>query len=278
MRWNWRQIIRLQVYFLGLISTALLYNNCGMVRTPTAGTVSASSFSHDGITNSCAACHATGAPFAAFPAAGHQDIGLQDCSSCHNTTTWVGSNSPHFFGAPVPTTCISCHTSRRPSGTVGTVSLVNNITPTGGLFDHATNGGQGDCVDCHTSVPTNVGVTWAGGSFSHSPMPATCSGCHSASQVPTGTTPNRVDGFTHAANFGTECASCHKVVTANVGASWSKGFFNHANNNPNTLGTCSPCHDSRFHHAGQFCVDCHNTVVYPSANGSGNYGGSWGSP
>ena len=326
-----------------VIMILLSFVRCSFVSAPQAAQLnlsSSTSFSHQGITTGCVTCHATGQPFAAFPATGHEAIGAQDCSVCHTPSSWMSSVSPHTPGAAIPTSCISCHSSNRPTGVQGTVSLLNNLTPQGGLFDHAASGdgGTGDCVACHISVPANVGVSWAPGIYPHSPAPNQCLSCHTSAQRPTGpvgsagynhtnggtgdcsichlatpanigvvwsgasfghsgvtacaschsaempsgTVPNTADGFTHAATFGTECATCHMTVPGNVGVTWTQGFFNHAGNSVSGLGnTCSPCHDTKNHNAGQLCTGCHTVGTYvqwPSASSTGSYGGSWGTP
>jgi hypothetical protein len=103
-----------------------------------------------------------------------------------------------------------------------------------------------------------------------------------ADRVPNSTTPPVLtakrefqDGFDHAARYGTECASCHTNVPANVGTSWKAPFFNHMNNNATSLGTCSPCHDTRQHHAGELCTRCH-TISWPRAAPASTKGWSGG--
>lgn len=410
---------RQKVFVLLVMPLVLMfgYSNCSFVPAPTASSSISSnaafSFDHAGITSGCTACHGLGARFASLPPTGHVAIGTSDCSSCHTTTTWVSGANPHVAGAAIPSSCLTCHQHNIPSGPQGTPALLGDLTPSGGLFDHSGNGGNGDCVTCHTSVAANVGVTFAGGIFPHSPMPGACLGCHTASQRPTGpvgssnfdhvaagatgdcvachnnpanvgktwvagtfshtptpsacanchgadaafiaiqktvlnqmdhafaglpdcsschlktavtngftsfhveaianatstdltakgifhsgfgaaspptcflchtgampktTVPDTVDGFTHAAGFGTECSTCHAVVPGGVGVTWTKGFFGHANNTVSGLGnTCSPCHDTRHHHAGALCTTCHQGVTFPTTSPTGNYGGSFGS-
>jgi hypothetical protein len=160
------------------------------------------------------------------------------------------------FGS-TPNNCIACHINERPVGAVGTPA-----------FDHA-NGGTGDCKACHT-VAANIGKTWAGGQFSHTGI-TSCKSCH-ANRVPTGTVPNTRVGFNHDPKYGTECASCHTVVPANVGTSWTKGFFGHLNNQAAAIGACTPCHDSYEHKAKTNCANCHG-ITWPKANANGSYPG-----
>ncbi len=243
------------------------------------GTVwSGGQFSHTPTPTSCNTCHLSARPSAAtlLPVGAKADQyqhatqfnGLGDCVGCHIRATanigvrWSGGSYNHLSntGATV-TSCSPCHDSQRPIGPVGTPP-----------FDHAS-GGTGDCATCHKAV----GTTFKGGMIAHTPVPASCVTCH-ASQKPAGTVPNTRDGFNHLAAYGTECKTCHTVVTANIGVRWSGGFFNHLNNNAAALGTCSPCHDTREHKAGQLCTSCHKNVKYPiPANTTKGYsGGSWG--
>ncbi len=211
------------------------YSNCGMVTTPEAGQISSRmSFSHVGITEGCATCHGTGQSIARFPI-GHSATNAKDCGQCHGTTSWLMAN-PHAIGAGVPTTCISCHAAKVPSGYQGSATIVGNLTPVGGLFDHASHGGTGDCVSCHTAAPDNVGVTWAGGIYQHSPTPSTCLGCHTPAQVPVG--PIGLQKFDHA-NGGTgDCVSCHASNVANIGRTWVVGTFTHSP----VPAACALCH------------------------------------
>lgn len=224
---------------LGLVQI-IVFQNCGLSRPHVDGTgfKSNPSFAHPGITNGCAVCHDTGGAYARFPTTYHPDRGGQDCSSCHTVGATWATASPHAIGQPVPSQCSSCHLISVPYGNQGTASIENNITPTGGLFDHAGPfGGNGDCVSCHTSVPENIGVTWSGGVYDHSPTPTTCSSCHTTNQQPIGLVGNPV--FDHATNpADADCVSCHAAIPGNIGKVWTQGGFSH-----NPVPTeCSSCH------------------------------------
>jgi hypothetical protein len=196
-----------------------------------------------------------------LPAAATSDLyqhtsafnGMADCATCHVAVVanlgikWAGGVYNHKDASNVNVaTCLPCHTGQRPVGSVGTPA-----------FDHA-NGGTGDCVSCHTQL----GVTWSGGTYNHSPAPTSCLGCHSAKMPSAATvTPSGAtrDQFYHSATYvGTgECVSCHTSVAANLGVRWSGGFFGHS---PKP-SACSTCHEGNRpggHHTGQDCVSCHS--------------------
>lgn len=236
LRLNPRQIV---MVFLSGIALMFGYSNCGVVSTPEAGSLASmgAGFSHAGITQSCASCHDTGEPFGAFPASGHPDRGGKDCGQCHGSSSWLMAN-PHLAGMPIPTTCISCHSSKLPAGSQGTATLIGNLTPQGGLFDHSGNGGGGDCVSCHSSVPENVGVTWAGGIYSHSPTPISCATCHTPGQVPVGPVGASPNIYDHANMGVSDCVSCHASVPANIGRSWQTTSFSHSP----VPTACATCH------------------------------------
>ena len=75
--------------------------------------------------------------------------------------------------------CNTCHTPNLPTVPVPT-SAGPGITP----FNHA-NIGSTDCVSCHMAIPTNIGITWAGGNLAHSASLTSCTSCHSSAQWPT---------------------------------------------------------------------------------------------
>lgn len=232
----------------------------------------------------CVNCHLGSKPVgtSATNSYDHANIGTQDCYACHKNAgaTWSGTYS-HI---PVPTSCNSCHSSDRPSGTTYYPSLPSK--PTLNLYVHATqyNGGA-DCATCHLQVPMNAGSTWAGAYYNHTTntgaMVTNCTNCHKGN-MPIGVTATMT--FNHA-NVGTkDCYECHK----GAGATWSTANFSHQ---PVPV-SCNACHTSDrppatiyfpydatqptknlYAHASQFngtgdCYKCHTKVA-------ANIGTSW---
>ncbi|MEO8444167.1 MAG: hypothetical protein ABI567_04065, partial [Gammaproteobacteria bacterium] len=159
-------------------------------------------FSHSPAPAKCIDCHAGTRPNGPVgtPPFNHAVAGTGDCKSCHlvfsaTQTDWTGGSFSH---SPAPTNCIDCHLGIRPVGPVGTPA-----------FDHA-NGGTGDCVSCHLPKSTTQ-TDWSGGTFSHSPAPASCKDCHTGDR-PTG--PVGSPPFDHAIAGLGDCKACHAVKSA----------------------------------------------------------------
>ncbi len=185
-------------------------------------------FSHSPAPAKCIDCHAGTRPNGPVgtPPFNHAVAGTGDCKSCHlvfsaTKTDWTGGSFSH---SPAPTNCIDCHLGIRPVGPVGTPA-----------FDHA-NGGTGDCVSCHLPKSTTQ-TDWSGGTFSHSPAPASCKDCHTGDR-PTG--PVGSPPFDHAIAGLGDCKACHAVKSATQ-VDWRGGSFSH---NP-APATCIDCHLGR---------------------------------
>ena len=218
----------------------------------------------------CSDCHAGTRPIGpvgtpAFDHAANDGAGLGDCKSCHlqsaTTLDWSGGSFSHD---PAPTACLDCHLGKRPVGLAGSPP-----------FDHA-NGGMGDCVSCHQ--PESATQTdWSGASFSHSPAPASCSGCH-ASKRPTGLVGN--PPFDHALAGMGDCKSCHQPESATQ-TDWSGGSFSHSP----APATCIECHAAKrpmgqvgtppFDHALAGMGDCKSCHLPKSATQTDWTGGSF---
>jgi DUF971 family protein len=201
---------------------------------------------------------------------------LQNCSNCHNTTSWNTATFDHSTTGFALTqghanvACTSCHLSNNYNlqiapnacGTSGChlTTWQQTTTPV-----HATSGpafAAANCSNCHTpagwdSASFDHGVTGFTLIGTHLSTPcaqchinnnysltsADCLGCHQAAWQSTttlgGSIPNHITaGFPSTASA---CTSCHSITK------WSDGKFNHsATGFPLTNG-----------HANVQCAQCH---------------------
>lgn len=190
-------------------------------------------------------------------------IVTQDCATCHTSPggTWASTNFHAKIGT-APSSCIDCHSNSRPVGAIGTPP-----------FNHATNGGDGDCIACHTVTNFASRAGWANGNFSHTGV-TQCASCHET-QRPKNTTgwvtagwsaaTTRFDLTKHA--VGTDCYTCHSTTTNhNSLADFAGGNFNHSPRPANCLSChaypVGPVGSPATDHAGfggQDCAGCHTT-------------------
>jgi hypothetical protein len=151
-------------------------------------------FSHSGVTDACAQCHAVGTSFAALPLAGfsHLDFGQADCGGCHVTTSWKGASAapngssdrskdlaltglmPSFQGTTIVRVTPQPQTLKMPMNHQ-TVTVDAGVLTT--------------CGACHQDANTGV---YLPGLF-HSallnlslPPPTRCNECHGTLSVPVG--------------------------------------------------------------------------------------------
>jgi len=186
---------------------------------------------HDGISNSCAECHAAGSSFAnmappvlKLPPANHIPIGSASCESCHSATSFdsfvISNKSPPMNHAAVPgVACATCHATG--SSWVGTPTTV---LPPGNHLPFGTAA----CESCHAASTfssftfSNLTGT-APPSMVHSVVSAmTCSACHEAGLSWAGAPATKLrpvtkaDGTAHVATG--ECSTCHFNTTSFKGA------------------------------------------------------------
>lgn len=215
-----------------------------------------STFTHAGITKSCATCHngttQTGKP------AGHLQT-TKDCVECHKTTAWIPAGMDHgSLTPPAAGRCSDCHG--------------RNATGKPAAHVHTT----AQCDTCHRSTST-----WLPASYSHAPGDTDCQTCHNGSTA-TGKTAQHIrttdqcsvchtqagwipTSFAHTAAqvAGRACADCHNGVGA-------RGVT--AKHIPVAGRACDSCHTTNgwvptsFDHskvgitgsAGDSCTSCHN--------------------
>lgn len=202
------------------------------------------------VTAACATCHASGAAYAALPAAGfvHPAIGTQDCAACHQTTGWSSVTAPSALVAdPAAAVAVTAQVPRFTGTTLTAFTASPQTLPMS--MDHAsplvTALGLA-CADCHATAaagrffPGRFHSTLANKGL---PPPARCLDCHAPS-APTGfvgplaTAPVRVppsgemrhDAMAWSATsrgsgplVTADCAACHQSPTAAIQATWATG-------------------------------------------------------
>lgn len=185
--------------------------------------------------SSCLDCHANSRPDHLLDSTNSALVGsrqfdhttgnaLNDCTSCHaSTSTWT-TGVFHHPGDVAPTSCTTCHDAERPTSTAGWTSTSYTSAP----FDYGTNpsgvphGAGQDCVLCHSAPGTSGGSdTWAGGHFQHGVAmgldASACVTCH-ASQRPDialGSAAAAIavlpGNFDHVLNGAGDCFGCHQA-------------------------------------------------------------------
>jgi len=201
----------------------------------------------------------------------------QDCSQCHNTTSWAGATFNHnttgfpLTGAHVNTTCSACHVNN--NFTLNSAACYGchqkdyqgtNNPP------HASANFPQDCSQCHTTTD------WSGATFNHNStgfaltgMHATiacnachvnnnftlnstaCYGCHQKDYQGTNNPPHASSGFPQ------DCSQCHTTVN------WLGATFNHNSTGFALTGmhatiACSACHvNNNFSLTSTACYGCH---------------------
>ena len=203
-----------------------------------------------GFPNECALCHNTTAwqpglydhNATAFPLTGsHRTV---DCASCHATTyvgtptecvachqtDYDGTTDPNHAVEQFPTDCRICHNTTD----WGDANFDHNLTAFALTGAHRTV----DCASCHTAGYTGT--------------PTACVACHQDNFDNT-TDPNHV-----AAQFPTECATCHTTTA------WEPSSFDHnatafALTGAHMTADCLSCHSAGYSGTPTACVACHQT-------------------
>ncbi len=264
--------------------------------TGTHRTTSCSGCHSDGVFNGkpadCASCHR--ARYDATTNPPHAAAGYgTNCTTCHNTTAWLGTPFNHattrfpLTGAHTTATCQSCHADGVYRGkpmdcfSCHKPSYDATRTPPHGPSSIGTT-----CTSCHTTA------TWVGGTYDHSvtsfPLTgahraSTCAGCHADgvyNNKPTDCFACHRPDYDATANpphasagYGTTCATCHNTNA------WLGTPFNHSSTQfpltgAHTTATCQSCHaDGIYKGKPTDCVSCHRTsydaTLQPPHGGSG---------
>jgi nitrate/TMAO reductase-like tetraheme cytochrome c subunit len=215
-----------------------------------------------------------------------------DCRICHNSVNWLQSTFNHsttkfpLTGAHTTTDCVSCHSS----GYVGTSTACNSCHLTN--YNQTTNPNHKTlslsttCTDCHTTAPgwqpalfpnhsTYFALTGAHATIAkdcaachkgvYSNTPKTCYDCHTTDY-------NNTKNPAHqAAQFSTDCKSCHTVNA------WVPSTFNHTNYFPISSGrhavSCSICHTTPTNYSIFTCMtaSCHTNAHNRNQGSAGCY-------
>ncbi len=241
----------------------------------------------------CAGCH-SGARFAGTPAncyschakdyAGatepnHAKGGFpRECSTCHNSTSWVGARFDHnastrfaLTGAHTIARCDQCHVAGRYAGTPQDCYSchLKDFEATRNP-DHKNGNFPTDCTGCHT---TN---NWQDAKFNHSltRFPLTgahaslaCARCHTGTSLSAAAVAcaschlaayNGARNPEHAAaGFPQDCTICHNTTQ------WTGAKFDHSRTRfPLTGGhaslDCQRCHaNNQFATLATACASCH---------------------
>ena len=243
------------------------------------GSPSPGTFSHAGITGSCATCHAIGASFAALPQTGfaHMAIGTADCGGCHTTRSWSTGSMPSSL-VHDPTQGITV-AARVPTFSGTSILKVTAVSEQFWMsMDHGTaalpSTVLGNCAGCHSDAAAGnyyPGVLHSSLANQNLAEPTSCRDCHSDA-VPTGFVgptaahPPRSpasgemkhDAVAWSSNAPTgtrlvtaDCGACHASPSATMAASWATG----------ASGSGAPTFHASLTRAGlpqpSSCLDCH---------------------
>jgi hypothetical protein len=245
-------------------------NTCAGCHTPDYNQTTAPNHAAAQFPTECAACHTETAWIpstfdhnAIYPFTGAHIQIADDCNACHNgnytntpntcagchTTDFNQTTNPNHVALGIPTNCEMCHTTA-PDWEPATFPIHDNYYALNGA--HATI--ANDCATCHNGNYTNT--------------PNTCAGCHTPDYNQT-TDPNHV-----AAQFSTDCATCHAETT------WEPATFDHdaqyfpiySGAHEGEWDACVDCHTNPSNYAVVTCTTCHtNPETNNQHNGVGGY-------
>ena len=224
----------------------------------------------------CSGCHQAGKKYREAPTScvechkkiePHQGQLGNDCSSCHDTETWLNGRFDHnktnfpLINKHAAVTCSACHIGNQYKNTPKTCVSCHapddvhqrsrgnecarchtTISWKTAKFDHAKETGfslvgahaSADCVECHITGRVQ------------DDLPKDCNGCHMAQD-------------SHAGRMGQKCESCHGV------SSWKPSKFDHERDAKYKLPTahekldCHDCHTANIESQklGTTCIACH---------------------
>lgn len=214
-------------------------------------------------------------------AKGHVDSKFPtDCRLCHNNDNWLDAKFDHsqtsfpLTGSHQTVDCASCHKS----GYAGTSTECSSCHLTN--YNEATNpnhktlGLATSCATCHTTNPGWQPASFAIHNFyyaltgAHAAIANTCVACHKGNYSTTPNTcyachttdyNNTTNPAHSAAQFPTDCATCHTVNA------WAPSTFNHdsqyfpiySGKHQGQWTKYSECHTSVTNFAAFSCIICH---------------------
>lgn len=240
---------------------------------------------YNGKATDCVSCHrarydATTSP--AHAAAGYSTT----CTTCHNTTAWLGATFNHtatqfpLTGAHLATPCQACHADGVYRGkSTDCYSCHRTSYDATRQPPHGSSGIGTACTSCHTTS------AWAGGTYDHAvtlfPLTgahraASCAACHadgvyrgksmeclSCHQADYNATAQPPHG---SSGIGTTCSACHTTTA------WIPGTFNHGATafpltGAHTAVACLGCHgDGVYKGKSTDCVSCHQADYNQTTN------------
>jgi hypothetical protein len=227
----------------------------------------------------CVACHQSDYDTTTTP--NHLQASYStDCTSCHDTTTWIGAQFDHnqtqfpLTGAHLAIGCQSCHADGVYAGkNTACVACHQSDYDTTTAPNHLQAGYPTDCTGCHTTT------TWLGAQFNHSQtqfpltgahLATACQSCHAdgiydgkntacvschQSDYDTTIDPNHLQ-----AGLSTDCTSCHDTITwqnARMLSHDSSYFPIYSGKHSGKWSTCSDCHTNPTNYINFTCLQCH---------------------
>ena len=207
----------------------------------------------------------------------------QDCTVCHNTTTWGDASFDHnlsqfpLTGSHVQAACASCHTNGYTGTPTDCWSCHQSNYQSTTDPNHVTENYPQDCTVCHNTT------NWNDANFDHNitqfPLtgshvqtacaschtngytgtPTDCWSCHQSNYQST-TDPNHV-----TENYPQDCTVCHNTTT------WGDASFDHNNTQfpltgAHTSTNCQQCHSEGYTGTPTECFACHQTDYQQSTN------------
>jgi hypothetical protein len=226
----------------------------------------------------CESCHMD--DYNAVQNPDHKALGFStDCSQCHSTLSWSGTQFNHsatafpLSGAHRSVACADCHVNNQFGGlpadcnSCHAAQYASTTSP-----PHGASGFSTDCRQCHSTS------AWQPSTFDHgntgfaltgthktipcaschpnnqyAGAPSDCYSCHSADYTGTTNPPHQASGFS------TDCQQCHNAT------GWQGASFNHdasffpiySGRHRGIWSSCATCHINASNYTQFTCFNCH---------------------